>query len=362
MIYLDSAASTPLHPCVDQSHHFGNAGSRTHRTGLALRSEVEKARQACSELMEVRPEQLVFTSGATESLMIVVQGLKRSGHLDWAVASTEHKAALNQVLDVNPSARILSANKNGIIEPIETSPGSVAVCMHVNNETGVINEPWRDLKKLGAAITICDATQSIGKLDLKIKEHAIDFLVGSAHKFNGPIGCGFLVAKDIDSWDLVRSPSLGGGQERGLRGGTLNATSIIQTGEVAHWLKANATSYRMKILELRDEFEHVITQRIGGLILCQSEARAPHITSLHIPGVDNEALISAVNAEIAISSGSACTSEKMAPSHVLMAMFNDIEMAESTVRISFGWHNTQKDIQQAVEIIARATDQIRSFY
>mgnify|MGYP000884378832 CR=1 FL=1 len=361
MIYLDSAASTPLHECVKYEVLNGNSGSRTHRIGLGLKKQVEEAREHCAELLAIKPEQLIFTSGATESLMILIQGLKRAGYANWAISQTEHKAALNQVLDVDAHPQILDVDESGIVRIETLEPGCVGVAMSVNNETGVVNSPWGQMKNKGASLTIADCTQSIGKTDLHMEDECIDFMVGSAHKFHGPTGCGFIAARDADLWDLIQSPSMGGGQERGIRSGTLNSNSIIQTGQVAKWLQSNQSDYRAKLTSLKQSFEKGIMKKISAQIIGETASRAPHITSLYIPDVDNEAIIAAVNEKLAISSGSACTSHSIEPSHVILAMTNDIDIAESTIRVSFGWHNTQHEVEEAIELIADATNQIRSF-
>ena len=361
MIYLDSAASTPLHECVKYEVLNGNSGSRTHRIGLGLKKQVEEAREHCAELLAIKPEQLIFTSGATESLMILIQGLKRAGYANWAISQTEHKAALNQVLDVDAHPQILDVDESGIVRIETLEPGCVGVAMSVNNETGVVNSPWGQMKNKGASLTIADCTQSVGKLELNMEKDSIDFMVGSAHKFHGPVGCGFIAVRDIDLWDLIRSPAVGGGQERGIRSGTLNANGIIQTGQVAKWIHTNKSNYHSKLLSLRQHFENGIEASLEVEILGRSVIRAPHISSLHIPDVDNEALIAAVNDQLAISSGSACTSHSIEPSHVILAMTNEIDVAESTIRVSFGWQNTLEDVEKAIELISKAARQIRSF-
>ena len=362
MIYLDNAASTPLHESISEASLFGNAGSRTHPIGLNLKSAVERSRENCAQLIGVKPEQLIFTSGATESLMLLIQGLRRNGSTNWGVVETEHKAALNQVLDVAPNATRLKVNRNGIVQLEDTIAAGVGVSMSVNNETGVVNEVWKTMKSGGANFTIADCTQSIGKLDFDLVDSEIDYMVGSAHKFHGPAGCGFIAVRDIDLWDELKSPSIGGGQERGVRSGTLNAGSIIQTGQVAKWLIENREAYQSHLRSIQAQFEAKASKIEGAEILGSLVRRAPHITSLYIPGVDSEALIAAVNQKIAISTGSACTSHSVEPSHVLLAMDPDIEKAESTIRVSYGWQNTLDEVNEAAEVIATAVREIQSFF
>jgi len=220
----------------------------------------------------------------------------------------------------------------------------------VNNETGVISSESAE---------IIDITQAVGKVEHSGLGRSI-FGFGSAHKFHGPIGVGFITTDDPDHWEeLIQGKR--GGQERGVRPGTLNAPAIIQTGEVAKWMLKNGEEYRAKLKHLQSTFENKIKSLTDCWIIGADQKRAPHITSLNLPGVDNEALIAAVNDRLAIASGSACTSEKVEPSHVLMAMFNDREIADTTVRISYGWFNTESEALEAADIIAKAAETIRSF-
>lgn len=233
--------------------------------------------------------------------------------------------------------------------------------MVVNNEVGTIHNDWVRGKEQGAAHTIADATQAIGKVDIDLEQMGIDYLVGSAHKFHGPTGCGFIVARNRKLLSQLVDPATRKGQEKGIRPGTLNARGIIETGDSIQWLQNHHKEYRERLNLLQQTFE----VEINALTQCEvneaDKPRAPHITSLHLPGVDNEALISAVSDRLAIASGSACTSEKVEASHVLMALYNDQDRAESTVRISYGWQNTVDEVKEAARIIADAATMIRSF-
>ena len=175
------------------------------------------------------------------------------------------------------------------------------------------------------------------------------------------MGVGLLVIRDVDHLELLQDSWSRNSQEKGIRPGTLNAPAIIQTGEVAKWMLKNGDEYRAKLKHLQSTFENKIKSLTDCWIIGADQERAPHITSLNLPGVDNEALIASVNDRLAIASGSACTSEKVEPSHVLMAMFNDREIADTTVRISYGWFNTEPEVLEAAEIIAKAAENIRSF-
>ena len=233
--------------------------------------------------------------------------------------------------------------------------------MVVNNEVGTIHNDWNQAKEMGAAFTIADATQAIGKVDLDLESMGIDYLVGSAHKFHGPTGCGFIVARNRKLLSALVDPATRKGQENGIRPGTLNAKGIIETGQAVQWLQSHKDQYREHLRLLQSCFETEVMTLTTCEVNEADKPRAPHITSLHLPGVDNEALISAVSHRLAIASGSACTSEKVEASHVLMAIYNDQDRAESTVRISYGWQNTVEEVKEAAHIIADAAAMIRSF-
>ena len=312
----------------------GNPSSRSHSFGTRARRAVEDARILVAASLDVGPENLVFTSGATESIGIISACLPFS-----EVSGTSHKAMLSRV---SLNARV------------EQKSSHLGIDL-VNNETGIIHHA-RECKSLLTS----DATQAFGKVSSDFWKHS-DFALGSAHKFHGPLGVGLLVARDVDLWDCLVLPGNEGAQERGVRPGTLNVPAIIQTGEVARWMLKNGDEYRAKLKHLQSAFESKIKSLTDCWVIGSDQERAPHITSLNLPGVDNEALIASVNDRLAIASGSACTSEKVEPSHVLMAMFNDREIADTTVRISYGWFNTETEVLEAAEIIAKAAETIRSF-
>lgn len=329
MIYLDNAATTwPLFP--DAAAKVGNPSSRTHSFGIQSRKLVEGSREGILELFDCKSGSLIFTSGATESASIIKRAFP-----NYTSTPTSHRCFLNED---NPSKKV-----------------DLFSYELVNNETGIVTPD------MGSEFCVVarDISQALTKLDsLNV---GVGFSFGSAHKFHGVMGVGFIVADQVESWEMLRTVETHGGQERGIRPGTLNAPAIIQTGEVAKWMLKNGDEYRAKLKHLQSTFENKIKSLTDCWIIGADQERAPHITSLNLPGVDNEALIAAVNDRLAIASGSACTSEKVEPSHVLMAMFNDREIADTTVRISYGWFNTEAEVLEAAEIIAKAAETIRSF-
>lgn len=340
IIYLDNAASTQC--LVPPSEITGNPSSRSHYFGITARKQIEASRSTIAEVLGVTSERLVFTSGASESARIIHHSLGME-----LVSETAHNCMFFGGIKKIPWKDFVAGN----------IPAGHSWAELVNNETGIITNTQFGL----AGVNVCDATQAILKFNTPLTMESAQFIFGSAHKFHGPLGVGFIISRDVDSWDGLIPLEKKGTQERGVRPGTLNVPAIIQTGEVAKWMLKNGDEYRAKLKHLQSTFENKIKSLTDCWIIGADQERAPHITSLNLPGVDNEALIAAVNDRLAIASGSACTSEKVEPSHVLMAMFNDREIADTTVRISYGWFNTEAEVLEAAEIIAKAAETIRSF-
>lgn len=341
MIYLDNAAFSQSMR-LGELRSFANPNSRSHALGLEERRGVEDARNSIAELLGGHSPQVVFTSGATESAEI----LWRRFAVTWDIPLLEHKCLSSKIGISRDGDRV-------------TFPVRVVTSMAVNNETGLMTD-LASLPTVEGGVIVSDITQGVSKVPCDRWSNA-DFCFGSAHKWHGPAGVGFIMAKNIDHWDLLVDHQNRGAQERGVRPGTLNGEAIKHAGEVAKWMLKNGDEYRAKLKHLQSTFENKIKSLTDCWIIGADQERAPHITSLNLPGVDNEALIAAVNDRLAIASGSACTSEKVEPSHVLMAMFNDREIADTTVRISYGWFNTEAEVLEAAEIIAKAAETIRSF-
>jgi len=339
MIYLDSAASTKrlLEPKAD---FWANASSRSHTLGNLVKHQVESSREVLASLIGVEPSNLAFTSGATESIFIVAREYPFT-----EVSNTAHKAMFFGHRLSNTGSSVNGLEKNYAFELI-------------NNETGL---QFDSLPQKWNGIYTSDISQALTKITRIAEPCASAYLVGSMHKFHGPKGLGFVAANDEELFDRLKNPIFKGSQEFGVRPGTLNSEAIIEAGEVAKWMMKYGEEYRAKLKHLQSTFENKIKSLTDCWIIGADQERAPHITSLNLPGVDNEALIAAVNDRLAIASGSACTSEKVEPSHVLMAMFNDREIADTTVRISYGWFNTEAEVLEAAEIIAKAAETIRSF-
>ncbi|QFS59641.1 IscS subfamily cysteine desulfurase [Pantoea dispersa] len=378
-IYLDYAATTPADPRVASKMMqfltldgtFGNPASRSHRFGWQAEEAVDVARNQVAELISADPREIVFTSGATEADNLALKGAaqqhqSRGKHI--ITSQTEHKAVLDscaQLAREGFDVTFLQPGADGIVTPamLEAALRDDTVLvslMHVNNETGVI----QDIAALGALchardiLFHVDATQSVGKLPLDVSALPVDLMSFSAHKLYGPKGIGAL-------W-VRRKPKLqidaqmhGGGHERGMRSGTLPVHQIVGMGE----------AYRIAREEMADESARLATLRhrlwqgistLSDLQLNGSlEQGAPNILNISFAHVDGESLIMALK-DLALSSGSACTSASLEPSYVLRAMGVDQQLAYSSLRFSLGRFTTQEEIDYAIGVVHKAVTRLRA--
>lgn len=355
-LYLDYNASSPLDPRVFEAmrpwflEEPGNAGSRTHLYGRRAKDAVEKARSQVASVFGAGPEEIVFTSGATESNNLVLLGMARHGeecgrkHL--VATAIEHKAVLEPLDELRRrgfQVDLAPVTRGGYVEPGAIRsllrPDTLLVSvMHANNETGVL-QPVREIAELVAGTGIflhTDAAQTFGKEVEDLRSLPCDFASVSGHKICGPKGVGaLLVRRRPGAKRPIDAVSFGGGQERGLRPGTLAVPLIVGLGEAAALAEREFRQRREADARVKERLlsglvavEHVVN---GDLSRSQ-----PHVLNVSFPGVDSEALMMATREAIAISNGSACTSSIYTPSHVLRAMGVDDEAIESAVRISWG--------------------------
>jgi cysteine desulfurase len=353
--YLDYNATAPVRPEVVEAmremlERTGNASS-VHRFGREARRTLEQARAAVAAMVGAAPGQVVFTSGGTEANN---QALC-SARGPVAVSAVEHDSVLAAAPDgprlpVDAEGRIdLGALERALAR---LAPELVSV-MLANNETGVI-QPVREAAELArrhSARVHCDAVQAGGKLALDMAALGVDFLTLSAHKFGGPQGVGALVVRDgLEPDALLR----GGGQERRWRPGTENLAGIVGFGRACELAMADA-DWRERTAALRDHLEaHVAARAPAARVFGRSTERLPNTSCLTMPGVSNQTqLIEFDLAGIAVSTGSACSSGKVGPSHVLAAMGVDPDEAASAIRISLGWASTPEDVDRFVEAWGR---------
>lgn len=367
-IYLDYAATTPVDPLVAEkmipylTEMFGNPASRTHDYGWKAESAVETAREQVAELVDADPKEIIWTSGATESDNLAIKGAahfyrQKGSHL--VTLATEHKAVLDPMRELERegfTATYLNPERNGLLD-LDTftralTPQTLLVSvMLVNNEIGVI----QDIAAIGA---ICrergilfhvDAAQAAGKVPIDLKTLPVDLMSFSAHKIYGPKGIGALYVRRRPRVHL--SPLIhGGGHERGLRSGTLPTHQIVGMGEAYRLAGELMASENERIRGLRDRFLAGIADIDEVYLNGDAEARVPHNLNLSFNFVEGESLMMAVK-DLAVSSGSACTSASLEPSHVLRALGCSDELAHSSLRITLGRYSTERDVDEAAALL-----------
>ena len=361
IIYLDYAATTPVDPrvaekmnsCLIMDGTFGNPASRSHQFGWEAEEEVERARSQVARVIGADPREIIWTSGATESDNLAIKGLAEGSSRKHIITSSiEHKAVLDPCAYLELKGfevTYLEPGASGIISPDQVEaalrPDTLLVSlMHVNNEIGTINDIAQIAKLCHASGTMVhtDAAQSFGKIPIQVRNYGVDLLSISAHKVYGPKGIGALYVRRDPPLDL--KPLIhGGGHERKMRSGTLPTHQIVGLGEASRIMLDEMTSEGEGIGELRDKLLAVL-EEIPGLVLHgDREQRIPGILNVGFPGLDGETLLLALN-DIAVSTGSACTSATVEPSYVLRALKVPDEIAHASIRFSIGRYTTMSDI------------------
>jgi len=352
-IYLDHNASTALDPAVLEAmlpylaEHHGNPSS-IHSSGRIARTAIDSAREQVADLVGAHPTQLIFTSGGTEANNLALNVLASHEVATFCVSAVEHPAVLEparywqargwqlELLPVDGDGLIDQTLANNILQ---RQPVLMSVMM-ANNETGVI-QPLQSLAQNAreyGAIVHTDAVQAVGKIAVDFNASGVHLMSLSSHKIYGPKGVGALVIdKALDIPPLL----LGGGHEKGWRSGTENVAAIVGFAKAAELAKQQLGQRSDHMCGLRDRLENALKTIDGVHIIAESAPRLPNTTLIAIPGIEGETLLMSLDAKgIAVSSGSACASTDTEPSHVLRAMHLDDELAQSTVRISFGKDST----------------------
>ncbi len=375
-IYLDNQATTPCDPRVVQAmlpfftEHFGNPHSAEHGMGRFAEAAVETARGHVAALIGADPREVVFTSGATESNNIAIKGAARhaarsgDGRRRVVTVQTEHKCVLEAVADLAAEGFepvVLPVRPDGTIDlaavrtALEAAPTLLLTVMAVNNEIGVV----QDLANLAAmahatgALFHTDAAQAAGKIPLDVEAMKIDLLSISGHKLYGPKGVGALYVRRRPRVRLAALFS-GGGQERGLRSGTLPAPLIVGLGEACRIARAEMDEDNRRIAGLRDRLMAGLDQAIPGMVLnADPEHRIPGNVNLTFPGSDAQSMMAAMP-DLCVSTGSACSSAELEPSYVLKALGLSDAAAARTLRIGIGRFTSPSDIDAAIAMLARA--------
>ncbi|KKD01546.1 MULTISPECIES: IscS subfamily cysteine desulfurase [Photobacterium] len=377
-IYLDYSATCPVDPrvaekmvqCMTMDGNFGNPASRSHRFGWQAEEAVDNAREQVADLLNADPREIVFTSGATESDNLAIKGIahfygKKGKHI--ITCKTEHKAVLDpcrQLEREGYEVTYLEPESNGLIDlaklrdAIREDTILVSI-MHVNNEIGVI----QDITAIGE---ICrergvffhvDAAQSAGKLPIDVQEMKVDLISLSAHKIYGPKGIGALYVRRKPRIRL-EAQMHGGGHERGMRSGTLATHQIVGMGEAFRIAKEEMDLDRQHALALRNRLLDGVKDIEAMTVNGDLEQRVPNNLNISFAFVEGESLLMALK-DLAVSSGSACTSASLEPSYVLRALGLNDELAHSSIRFSFGRFTTEEEVDYAISQIRTAVDKLR---
>lgn len=373
-IYMDHHATTPVDPRVLEvmlpyfTECFGNAASIDHEYGAQAGQAVEKARQQIAELLNTKPDEIVFTSGATEADNLAILGAaeqysSKGKHIITCV--TEHHAVLDPCYYLESKGwqvTYLPVDHYGLVDPDAvqraiTSQTILISIMAANNEVGTV-APIAEIGRIAHEHEILfhtDATQAVGYIPIDVDAMNIDMLSLSAHKLYGPKGVGALYVRKRQPRVKLASQIHGGGHERGMRSGTLNVTGIIGMGKAAEIARLEMKTEGKRLHKLRDHLWEGLQANIEGIQLNGHPIQhLPHNLSVFIPGVESRSLVVQLKHDVALSTGSACTTAKVEPSHVILALGYGEERAHSSVRFGLGRGNTVSDIDLVGERLKEA--------
>jgi cysteine desulfurase len=377
-VYLDNNATTPCDPRVVETmlpyftEIFGNAASRTHSYGWAAEAAIDLAREQVAALIGADPKEIIFTSGATEGDNLALKGVfemyaDKGNHI--ITTEIEHKAILDtckHLEKLGASVTYLKVNSDGLpdlkeLEAAITPKTIMVAIMYANNEIGVIN-PIREisaLAKKNGVLMMSDITQAAGKVPVDVNRDGIDLATFSAHKIYGPKGVGALYVRRKSPRVKVTAQIDGGGHERGMRSGTLNVTGIVGFGKACELslLEMEAEGKRLSIL--RDKLENALLQLEESHVNGSRTQRLPHVSNISFKYVEGDALMMGFNKNIALSSGSACTSASPEPSYVLKGLGLGDDLAHSSLRFGLGRFTTEEEIDFAIQTVTDTVNKLR---
>jgi cysteine desulfurase len=376
-IYLDYHATTPVDPRVLEAmlpyftHDFGNAASKSHPFGWRAEEAVEAARAEVGKLIGASAKEIVWTSGATESNNLAIKGVaqfyrEKGKHL--VTCRTEHKAVLDSMHALERQGyevTFLDVERDGRLDPARLAaalrPDTILVSvMHANNESGVVH-PVEEIGRITRAAGIlfhCDAVQSVGKIPFDVESSNADLVSLSAHKMYGPKGVGALYVRRKPRVRLVAQMD-GGGHERGFRSGTLNVPGIVGFGKAAELARAERDAEAARVLALRERLREGLLAQLDLVTVNGSlEHRVPGNLNVSFAYVEGEALMMAIK-DVAVSSGSACTSASLEPSYVLRAMGVSEDLAHSSIRFGLGRFTTEEEIDYVTRLVAAKVKKLR---
>ncbi|CUT00145.1 IscS subfamily cysteine desulfurase [Candidatus Chrysopegis kryptomonas] len=378
-IYLDNHATTPVDPRVLEAmlpyftEKFGNPASRQHQFGWEAESAVELARKQIAELINANPREIIFTSGATESINLALKGIalayaEKGKHI--ITTQIEHKATLDtckRLEKIGFKIDYLPVDKYGVVDPDEikkriTSETILVSVMFANNEIGTI-EPIEEIGKICSEMNVLfhtDAAQALGKVPIDVQKLNIDLMSVSAHKLYGPKGIGALFIKRKTPKIKIVPIIDGGGHENGLRSGTLNVPGIVGFGKACEIAKLEMKNEAERTKYLRDKLQNGIMNKLEDVYLNgHPTQRLPNNLNLSFYGVESEAILMGMK-EVALSTGSACSSASVEKSHVLKAIGLNDDLISSAIRFGIGRFNTEEEIDYVINRIVEVVNHLRS--
>lgn len=369
-IYLDNNATTPMDPRVLEAmlpyfvEKFGNAASRNHSFGWVAEEAVDYAREQVAKLINADPKEIIFTSGATESDNLALKGVfemyaSKGNHI--ITATTEHKAVLDtckHIEKMGGQVTYLDVNPEGLIDLKElenaiTDKTILIAIMYGNNEIGVI-QPVREISAIArkhGVLFFTDATQAVGKIPVDVQADGIDLMAFSGHKMYGPKGVGALYVRRKNPRVKVTAQMDGGGHERGMRSGTMNVPGIVGLGKACEICMNEMESEAARLSVMRDRLENALMELEEAYVNGSKEHRLPHVCNISFKYVEGEGLMMGFNKNIALSSGSACTSASLEPSYVLKALGLGDDLAHSSLRFGLGRFTTDEQIDYTINAI-----------
>jgi cysteine desulfurase len=378
LIYLDNNATTPCDPRVVDAmvpyfyEKHGNAASRSHQFGWEAEDAVDYAREQIAKLISAEDKEIIFTSGATESNNLALKGVfemyaKKGNHI--ITAETEHKCILDtskHLEKMGAEVTYLQVKEDGRIDLAELEaaikPSTILVSiMWANNETGVL-QPMREIglicEKHGVLLH-SDATQAVGKIPVDPRKTGVHLMSFTAHKMYGPKGVGALYVSRKNPRVKVTAQIDGGGHERGMRSGTLNVPGIVGFGKAAEIALQEMQQDADRLSKLRDRLQVELCKLEESQVNGNEAHRMPHVTNISFKHVEGEGLMMTFNQNIAVSSGSACTSASLEPSYVLVGMGLGDDLAHSSIRFSLGRFTTDDDIDDAIKLVTNGVNHMR---
>lgn len=377
-IYLDNNATTPMDPRVLEAmnpyflQHFGNAASRNHPFGWAAEEAVDYAREQVAKLIGADPKEIIFTSGATEADNLGIKGVfemyaSKGNHI--ITATTEHKAVLDtckHIEKLGGEVTYLNVQPDGLINLSELEaaikPSTILISiMYANNEIGTVM-PIKEISAIArkhGVLLFTDATQAVGKIPVDVNKDGIDIMSFTAHKMYGPKGVGALYVRRKNPRVKVTAQMDGGGHERGMRSGTLNVPGIVGFGKACELCRLDMDSDTKRISVLRDKLQAALLTLEESYVNGSLEHRLPHVTNISFKHVEGEGLLMGFNKNIALSSGSACTSASLEPSYVLKALGLGDDLAHSSLRFGLSRFTTEEEIDYTIKAISETVLKLR---